>query len=529
MNNLLELTKFVSDQGELGRQRGQQNNLATLTARAAQGQMPDYQQIAQNGGDPMAFKKQAIESLGQAAQWFSQLPPDQQAQQYPSLAQHATELGFPVPQQFDPAFVPKIANLGTLIANKTGSAGQVQSTKVGANGNYWTVNRSGQWTDSGVKADPKFQALQTANGYDLLDPTLGTTTPLYEGGQPPAGQPAPQAAAPNPMTQGPTLDMTVSDSGQPDPTIAALPPQEQAIAQRFIAAGQPFNVQNGLVVPGYSKGVSAQPTGQRVLPPPKASSDNAPSGYRWSADHTRQEVVPGGPADIPASSNDQQTIDFYAQQSLSGNYAWQTGLARGREGQALIKAVKDRIPKLAAENGYDANDANVIKAQYAALSATLKNRQEYVTSVEQLNGTLNKQAALVESLISKGAANGKSPILNAWIQAGRHATGNSDVDALDTAIRGLAREHQRVLTSPLSNAQLSVAAQQTADDLLSKNQTPEQLLAVINVMRTEAKNGLSQGKTTLQETQDEIRGLGKKQAPAALQGGQDFSHLWGGQ
>jgi len=216
-----------------------------------------------------------------------------------------------------------------------------------------------------------------------------------------------------------------------------------------------------------------------------------------------------GAGDINLPKLDQATIDFYAKQSLAGDNSWQVGLARGKVGQQLIAAVKDRIPQLAKETGQSPQDVSSNKAQMAALTKTLADRQKYSTAVEQLQGTLTKQADLVESLLAKGASGAGSPVLNKWLQAGRKATGDADVRAFNAAIVGLAREHQRVLTSPLSNAQLHASSQETADTLLNTADTPDAIRAVIGVMRKEAANGKLQADETVSELKAKLAGLGK--------------------
>jgi hypothetical protein len=132
-----------------------------------------------------------------------------------------------------------------------------------------------------------------------------------------------------------------------------------------------------------------------------------------------------------------------------------------------------------------------------------------------LNDTLSKQADLVESLLAKGTASGGATILNKPIQALRAALSDPDRAALNTALTGMAREHQRVLTSPMSNAQLHVAAQQTADRLVNENMTPTEIRSVIQVMRTEAKNGYKAGVDTLETIRNQMRNLGRGTGPAA--------------
>ena len=152
-----------------------------------------------------------------------------------------------------------------------------------------------------------------------------------------------------------------------------------------------------------------------------------------------------------------------------------------------------------------------------ALTKTLADRQKYSTAVEQLQGTLTKQADLVESLIAKGASGAGSPVLNKWLQAGRKATGDPDVRAFNAAIVGLGREHQRVLTSPLSNAQLHASASATADELINTADTPQSIRALIKVMKTEAANGKQQAQETLKGVRDQMKQLDKGDAAPAGQ------------
>jgi hypothetical protein len=218
---------------------------------------------------------------------------------------------------------------------------------------------------------------------------------------------------------------------------------------------------------------------------------------------TIKSIYGGGLGSLP-----QSTVDYYAKQSLMGDNSWQVGLARGRVGQQLIAAVKDRIPQMAAELGMTPGDAVATKARREALSASLKDRQKYLGAAGQFVGNFKKQADLVEKYMAKGAADG-TPVINKWIQAGRVSiAGDPDVTAFDTAIRGLAREHQRIVTGITSNAQLHVAAQETADQLLNRSMTPDQIHSTLAVMREEAQNALDSGKAETDLLESQIKTLG---------------------
>jgi len=207
---------------------------------------------------------------------------------------------------------------------------------------------------------------------------------------------------------------------------------------------------------------------------------------------------------------DPSTVDYYATQSLNGDNSWQVGLARGKVGQRLIAAVKDRIPQLAKEQGITPQDASANKALRESLSKALNDRQKYVATGTQFVTNFNKQSDLVDKYLKPGVG-GQSPVINRWLQAGRKSVmGDSDVTNLDTAIRGLAREHQRIVTGLTSNAQLLASAQQTADELLNRDMSEEQIKGTLNVMREEAKNALDSGNQEVDLLKTQISHIGKK-------------------
>jgi hypothetical protein len=199
------------------------------------------------------------------------------------------------------------------------------------------------------------------------------------------------------------------------------------------------------------------------------------------------------------SDADKKRVDYYARQSLAGDYSWKTGLARGGGGTKMILQVENRVPALAEESGLTPEAGVANRAGMAAQTKALADRTKFVAASNQFVKNMSSQADLVEKYMTKGTAGGV-PALNKWIQAGRQqVAGDPDVSALDTALRGLAREHQRIVTGVTSNAQLHAAAQQTADELLNKNQTAAQMAATIKVMREEADNAVKAGRDEVAE------------------------------
>ena len=169
---------------------------------------------------------------------------------------------------------------------------------------------------------------------------------------------------------------------------------------------------------------------------------------------------------------------------------------------------------MAEEFGMTAQDVSMNKAARESISKALSQRQIALSAGQQFIRQFKTQADLVDKYLEPGVG-GSVPIINKWIQAGRSATGDPDVKAFDTAIRGLSREHQRIITGVTSNAQLHVSAQQTADELLNKNMTADQIRSTLKVMREEAENAVEAGKQEVEFNRDLLKHLGPQQGKAA--------------
>lgn len=235
------------------------------------------------------------------------------------------------------------------------------------------------------------------------------------------------------------------------------------------------------------------------------AAEKAKEGNYASLEESRRKRAADESAGKPV---DKATIDFYAKQSLGGDNSWQVGLARGKVGQKLIAAVKDRIPQLAKENDMSPQDVSTTKATRDSLNKALNDRQKYVAAGTQFVTNFKKQADLVEKYLKPGAAGGE-PIINKWIQAGRKSVaGDADVTAFDNAVRGLTREHQRIVTGVTSNAQLHASSQETADQLLNIAQTPEQVRAALKEIREEAQNAIDSGNGEVDLLKTQLKTLG---------------------
>jgi hypothetical protein len=222
----------------------------------------------------------------------------------------------------------------------------------------------------------------------------------------------------------------------------------------------------------------------------------------------------------PVGGDNPANIRFYALATIGGNTSWQQGLSRGQDGVRFIKEVKNAIPGIMVnELGMQPGDLGSNAAMNKALQVTLQDRTKYSAAVEQLSGTLDKQATLVESLLDKAGATGVGPLVNKPYNYLREKLGSDDFNTLQAALIGLGREHQRVLVSPLSNAQLAVQAQATGDKIANPDMTPSSIRAVIGVMRKEVANARAQAADTISAQQQRLRDMTPTMQGTTPQGG----------
>jgi hypothetical protein len=246
MNNLLEMTKFIQDQGAQGVARREKNNLRNLSAQYFSGGQqadPDFLgQVAQQAGPDTAvlFQKNTedqkaakLKDLGQASAYFLSLTPEQQAAEYPNLAQKVVGAGLPAPPPFDPqhAHLEPIAKLASMFG---GAADDTPADVKSAR--YFASHPQdlAAWQQMNeAKRTPNYGQL-TQMSVTLPDGTQGTVPAVWKDGQltpytpgsnapqtaPSAPQAAPSQSPTNPIPNSPG-GFTLNPSGD-IPQLASL-------------------------------------------------------------------------------------------------------------------------------------------------------------------------------------------------------------------------------------------------------------------------------------------------------------------
>jgi hypothetical protein len=83
-------------------------------------------------------------------------------------------------------------------------------------------------------------------------------------------------------------------------------------------------------------------------------------------------------------------------------------------------------------------------------------------------------------------------LINQWINAGKRAVvGDPDLSAYDLAIKGTMNEYAKIVSGSMGNTAVAEGEIKKANDLLNAAQTPEQVNAVLDMMRRETQNRMA--------------------------------------
>lgn len=241
----------VQQQGEMGKQRGEQSRLARLVSQgmSSPGGLRAIAPEVASFNPEAAFAledrgaaqiEQRRKLLSDRARLLSAMPVQQRAQAWPSmraeLAQLDPELGT-LPEQYDDAqFGPVIQQL----AGMDGGQSRVQRSFVGEDGQMYALMSDGQVQPLGVGADRRTQFVDVPGvGPQIIDLRQGSAQTVTAG-------------------SGPRREFSVTPGEIPFPT----DPAEAEAARRAMTEGGTFRVEGGRVMPGQS---GMQPAANRTI------------------------------------------------------------------------------------------------------------------------------------------------------------------------------------------------------------------------------------------------------------------------
>jgi len=338
MAGVLDLYNFVQQQGQIGKQQGEQSRLARLGGQAYSAPRDQRQQylgqMAQTS--PQAafdankhfegMDDNARQKLGQYAAVFDTLPDEQKAQAYPQLAQQAQALGIPAPPQWSPEFAPHIQRIAQTFGGG-GTGANVQSRFVDAQGNVMVVMRDGTVRPLGVQAENRFQmrdqpglplgAFNTRSGSIQAVPEVGAQ-------QAPQQQMAPGEV---PFSIDPSLPPEVQASIRSNP-------QQWAQAQDGAQMQMPQQ--------GAPMGAAA----------PRPLADRTPPGYRTLPDGS-MAPIPGGPAQIAIDARADAAAAKKAAEDIKASQKQQAAASRQAEASNAANQLVSAIDSLTQSPGFN--------------------------------------------------------------------------------------------------------------------------------------------------------------------------------
>lgn len=175
------------------------------------------------------------------------------------------------------------------------------------------------------------------------------------------------------------------------------------------------------------------------------------------------------------------TMDFWADWALNTGQLPPLGFGASGLRRELLSKVASRAKDKGTTADVAAANAVTRKANAAALSAITRTR----VLIENYEQTATKSSYLVESLANKGIGPTGTPAIDAWIQAGRRATGDPNVTALNNAIQTLTSEYAKVMSGGYGAATTPEGAQSRAQTLINEAQNIKQLQRATGIMRQE--------------------------------------------
>jgi hypothetical protein len=180
--------------------------------------------------------------------------------------------------------------------------------------------------------------------------------------------------------------------------------------------------------------------------------------------------------------------------------------------------------------GIDPSKVPQIQADFKATKDTLIAQKKAVEPFKAFEGAMIKNAEYALSLSSKYERSNYPPA-NSVINAIKTGTGDPQVVEFSNALYAASLEYQKIKTAgtAITSAELSITAQQKAEELMNKAHNHKQLEAAMRAMRTDGRNVVAEREKMVQGLSDDLAkvetqfGFNKGNATPAPSGGSRFT------
>jgi hypothetical protein len=548
MPGILDLMNSITEAGDRGRVLGQQSRLGQLYSGAMQapedqrnGYLAEMAKISPSSANTAQTnfsnndensKKSLVQSLGMASAAWKAGNKDMAQGFYSQALPHLSSMagGKPPPAQMDDAAVPVFDSIVQSVSGKSALPNSVQEYQ-------YAQGHPGyqQFLDGRAPATP----------FSMPVPG-GTQTVLYNSRTKQfTGLDGSPMNANGGATQG------AQQQGQPGPTFGTVGGGNVQTTRFAGTDGKPVNISNELPpevrqsILANTAGYSATPDGGSVAiaqQPPAAM----PPRIGFKPDKAEESFSQLTPQELSAAGLPPGT---FAQRSKTGKIDVSAAGDRGSTGTEGLSGAGKNLIAAATAVGYNmpmpsmgfgkagaANKVasiNQLAAQYAAAGLTpeqgiermiqgktatqgLVGIQKTYVNVRGWEASANAQADIALEMSGKASRTGL-PVFNAWLLAGRQATGDVDVSNFIQANNALAEEYAKVMSGNSGGGASTDSARAQAHSQINSAQTPEQYTAKVALLRREMAARMGSLQSTIASQRGDIMGR-TENGPAANAG-----------
>ena len=190
-------------------------------------------------------------------------------------------------------------------------------------------------------------------------------------------------------------------------------------------------------------------------------------------------------------------------------------LGMGKAGANMRSQILNEAAVQAKGSGVSAEDQRIAQIGNAVNKSSLAQlgKSEAMVGAFEKNFNRNADLALKQSTVVDSTG---VPIVNSWINAGkRSVTGDPKLSAYDAAIKATVNEYAKIISGSMGNTATALGEIKKVNDLLAAAQTPEQVAAVIGMMKQETQNRMTGFKEQKAELTSGMKGKKNNANPSS--------------
>lgn len=201
-------------------------------------------------------------------------------------------------------------------------------------------------------------------------------------------------------------------------------------------------------------------------------------------------------------------------------------MGMGKTGAQARSAILNKAAELAAAAGKSGDQQRIDQIGNKANTSALAQLQKQQTMVGAFEKNFVRNADISMELSDKVDRSG-IPVINRWLNAGKRSlAGDPELSAYDASLKATSNEYAKIISGSMGNTALAEGEIKKIEGLLNAAQTPEQVKAVINLMKRETQNriaGFEEEKAALRASM--TNSTSKSKSPKTIQTDDDYNAL----